>query len=170
QLATNVTIGTLEVADHIRVLLAGTAQMGTPGSVRAYQIGRVGGGFTELSPEFKEFACLSGPVTCMAQSHDGSLLFVGGEDGALAMYTVAEDAKAAERKAREREATEYTEEILVTRTELSIQSKAMQGLKNSVDELVLNNEYQLRLKDMNYKEKIREVTEKFAVEVEMDRR
>ncbi|CAN0476764.1 unnamed protein product, partial [Discosporangium mesarthrocarpum] len=104
------------------------------------------------------------------------------------MYNVAEDGKAAEKKvwgerggggvlgcaglfcAVHVEAVEYTEEILVTRTELSIQSKAMQGLKNTVDELVLNNEYQLRLKDMNYKEKMHEVTEKFSVEVEMDRR
>lgn len=30
----------------------------------------------------------------------------------------------------------------------------MQSLKNAVDELILNNEYQLRLKDMNYKEKV----------------
>lgn len=46
------------------------------------------------------------------------------------------------------------EEILVTRTDINAQSKQMQGLKNAVDELVLNNEYQLRLKDMNYKEKV----------------
>lgn len=47
------------------------------------------------------------------------------------------------------------EEILVTKTDIKIQSKQMQGLKNAVDELILNNEYQLRLKDMNYKEKVR---------------
>lgn len=46
------------------------------------------------------------------------------------------------------------EEILVTKTDIKIQSKQMQGLKNAVDELMLNNEYQLRLKDMNYKEKV----------------
>lgn len=46
------------------------------------------------------------------------------------------------------------EEILVTKTDIKVQSKQMQGLKNAVDELMLNNEYQLRLKDMNYKEKV----------------
>lgn len=59
-------------------------------------------------------------------------------------------------QARERDAVEYMEEILVTRTDIKIQSKQMQGLKNAVDELMLNNEYQLRLKDMNYKEKVRQ--------------
>lgn len=58
-------------------------------------------------------------------------------------------------QARERDAVEYMEEILVTKTDIKIQSKQMQGLKNAVDELMLNNEYQLRLKDMNYKEKVR---------------
>lgn len=57
-------------------------------------------------------------------------------------------------QARERDAVEYMEEILVTKTDIKIQSKQMQGLKNAVDELMLNNEYQLRLKDMNYKEKV----------------
>lgn len=58
-------------------------------------------------------------------------------------------------QARERDAVEYMEEILVTRTDINVQTKQMQSLKNAVDELVLNNEYQLRLKDMNYKEKVR---------------
>eukprot|EP00752_Nemacystus_decipiens_P017107 g15323.t1 len=113
---------------------------------------RVGGG--ELSGEFQEYGCLSLAVSCMVLNHDGSLLFVGGEDGVLAMYCVADDPKAAEKKARERDAVEYMEEILVTKTDIKIQSKQMQGLKNAVDELMLNNEYQLRLKDMNYKEKM----------------
>lgn len=59
-------------------------------------------------------------------------------------------------QARERDAVEYMEEILVTRTDINVQTKQMQGLKNAVDELMLNNEYQLRLKDMNYKEKVHE--------------
>ncbi|CAN0404114.1 unnamed protein product, partial [Hapterophycus canaliculatus] len=133
------------------MLFAGIAQPGMPGGVRAYPI--------ELCGDFQEYGCLSLPVSCMVLNHDGSLLFVGGEDGVLAMYCVAEDPKAAERKVREfrdrLDAVEYMEEILVTKTDIKIQSKQMQGLKNAVDELMLNNEYQLRLKDMNYKEKVR---------------
>ncbi|CAM9245094.1 unnamed protein product [Scytosiphon promiscuus] len=155
---TDVPFGVLQVADKVKMLFAGIAQPGMPGGVRAYPI------------DFQEYGCLSLPVSCMVLNHDGSLLFVGGEDGVLAMYCVADDPKAAERKARERDAVEYMEEILVTKTDIKIQSKQMQGLKNAVDELMLNNEYQLRLKDMNYKEKTREITDKFTVEVEMDRR
>lgn len=42
----------------------------------------------------------------------------------------------------------------------------MTELKTRVDELKMENEYQLRLKDMNYNEKIRELTEKFIQEME----
>ena len=42
----------------------------------------------------------------------------------------------------------------------------MAELKTRVDELKMENEYQLRLKDMNYNEKIKELTEKFIQEME----
>ena len=42
----------------------------------------------------------------------------------------------------------------------------MSELKTRVDELKMENEYQLRLKDMNYNEKIKELTEKFIQEME----
>lgn len=42
----------------------------------------------------------------------------------------------------------------------------MSDLKTRNDELKLENDYQLRLKDMNYNEKIKELTEKFIQEME----
>lgn len=42
----------------------------------------------------------------------------------------------------------------------------MSELKTRVDELKMENEYQLRLKDMNYSERIKELTEKFIKEME----
>jgi hypothetical protein len=38
-----------------------------------------------------------------------------------------------------------------------------------VDELALHNEYQLRLKDMNYSEKLKEITEKFTQDLEQSK-
>ena len=43
---------------------------------------------------------------------------------------------------------------------------AMQELRSRVEELMMENEYQLRLKDLNFNDKIREVTEKFSQEIE----
>ena len=42
----------------------------------------------------------------------------------------------------------------------------MAELKQRVEELKMENEYQLRLKDMNYNERIKELTEKFIQEME----
>ena len=42
----------------------------------------------------------------------------------------------------------------------------MLELKTRVEELKMENEYQLRLKDMNYSEKIKELADKFMQEME----
>lgn len=42
----------------------------------------------------------------------------------------------------------------------------MQELVQRVEELRMENDYQLRLKDMNYNDKIKELTEKFIQEME----
>uniref|UniRef100_H3GFR1 Uncharacterized protein n=1 Tax=Phytophthora ramorum TaxID=164328 RepID=H3GFR1_PHYRM len=60
-------------------------------------------------------------------------------------------------------------EILVTKSDLEEKNRLMNELKSKVDELTLHNEYQLRLKDLNYKEKIKEVSDKFTAELTQDR-
>ena len=46
------------------------------------------------------------------------------------------------------------------------QNTQMAELKTRVDELKMENEYQLRLKDMNYNEKIKDLTDKFLQEID----
>merc|ERR1711976_448926 len=60
----------------------------------------------------------------------------------------------------------YAVEILITKSDLEEKNAMMAELKTRVDELKMENEYQLRLKDMNYNEKIKELTEKFIQEME----
>lgn len=49
---------------------------------------------------------------------------------------------------------------------LTVQNQVMLELKTRVEELKRENDYQLRLKDMNYNEKIKELSEKFIHEIE----
>lgn len=49
---------------------------------------------------------------------------------------------------------------------LTMQNTTMSELKTRVEELKMENEYQLRLKDMNYNEKIKDLTDKFLQEIE----
>lgn len=66
----------------------------------------------------------------------------------------------------ENEMFHFAEEILITRSDLEEKNSVMSELKTRVEELKMENEYQLRLKDMNYNEKIKELTEKFIQEME----
>lgn len=56
--------------------------------------------------------------------------------------------------------------ILITRAELDQKTTYITELKTRVEELKLENEYQLRLKDMNFGERIKQVTEKFQQELD----
>ena len=47
-----------------------------------------------------------------------------------------------------------------------VQNTLMSELKTRVEELRMENEYQLRLKDMNHNEKIKEMSDKFQQEME----
>ncbi|CAL8096630.1 unnamed protein product [Calicophoron daubneyi] len=60
----------------------------------------------------------------------------------------------------------WAEEILITKTDLEEKNSVMSELRTRVEELKMENEYQLRLKDMNYNERIKELTEKFIQEME----
>ena len=57
----------------------------------------------------------------------------------------------------------------MTKSDLEEKNSLMLELKNKVEELQLHNEYQLRLKDMSYSEKIKEVTEKYMQDLEQDK-
>lgn len=50
---------------------------------------------------------------------------------------------------------------------MTLQNQITLELKMRVDELQMENEYQLRLKDMDYSEKVKELTEKFIQQIEL---
>lgn len=47
-----------------------------------------------------------------------------------------------------------------------LQTQNMLELKMCLEELQMENEYQLRLKDMNYNEKMKELSDKFTQQIE----
>ena len=88
-------------------------------------------------------------ITCIKLSYDRSQLFSGGSDGSIYVYDCSDvDQKGRTYVRSKTRDDDYTEEILVRRDELTSGVKEKADLANKVDERVLNNEYQLRLKDM----------------------
>ncbi|KAM7099461.1 cilia- and flagella-associated protein 57 [Molossus nigricans] len=113
--------------------------------------------------EFNEYQAHAGPVTKMLLTFDDQFLLTVSKDGCLFTWKVFD--KDGRGIKREREVG-FAEEVLVTKTDMEEKAQVMLELKTRVEELKMENEYQLRLKDMNYSEKIKELTEKFIQEME----
>jgi WD40 repeat protein len=166
ELECGVVIGQLVLSHSQKMLFAGTSEPGKPGCVRSYKY--------PLTGDFTEYQCLSAPISRLRISFDDQYVFAAGEDGALCIFEVR-DKEGRPPRLRDggsgvRDNTQvYAEEILVTKSDLEEKNSLMTELKNKVEELQLHNEYQLRLKDMNYTERIKEVTEKFTQELEQDK-
>lgn len=149
---TGTVITQIVLANSGRMLFAGT----DVGTVRAYKF--------PLTGEYTEVQVHSAPVTRMRISPDDAYLFSAAEDASLFVFDVREkDARGAK---RDKEATSYAEEILVTKSDLEEKTQSMAELKQKVEELTMQNEYQLRLKDLNFTEKLKESTDKFNAEHE----
>uniref|UniRef100_A0A2K6S6K0 Cilia and flagella associated protein 57 n=1 Tax=Saimiri boliviensis boliviensis TaxID=39432 RepID=A0A2K6S6K0_SAIBB len=116
-----------------------------------------------LQKEFNEYQAHAGPVTKMLLTFDDQFLLTTAEDGCLFTWKVFD--KDGRGIKREREVG-FAEEVLVTKTDMEEKAQVMLELKTRVEELKMENEYQLRLKDMNYSEKIKELTDKFLQEME----
>ncbi|XP_070224411.1 cilia- and flagella-associated protein 57 isoform X3 [Bos mutus] len=99
----------------------------------------------------------------MSITFDDQFLLSIAEDGCLFTWKVFD--KDGRGIKREREVG-FAEEVLVTKTDMEEKAQVMLELKTRVEELKMENEYQLRLKDMNYSEKIKELTDKFLQEME----
>lgn len=102
-------------------------------------------------------------ITKMKITFDDQYLVTVSEDSSVMIWKISDtEGRGAK---RDKDAT-YAEEILITKSDLEEKNQLMSELKTRVEELKMENEYQLRLKDMNYNEKIKELTEKFIQEME----
>lgn len=110
-----------------------------------------------------EFQCHSAPITKVRLSYDETYLFSVGEDGCLWVYKIHD--KNAEKIKREKDTT-FSDEILVTRSDLKEKFKTMNSLRRLVEELKQQNDASLHQKDMQYSEKMSELTEKYGTEID----
>ena len=65
-----------------RLLFAGSSKSGRPSTMMAMKV--------PLTGDTPPLPCLSGPVTRMCSSFDGSHVFVAGSDGCLIIYEIKE--------------------------------------------------------------------------------
>jgi WD40 repeat protein len=136
-----------------RMLFAGSSS----GSVRSLKFPLSEAG------EFTEHQTHSAPITRMRISYDDSCLFSVAQDGSLFCHRVSDKDGRGYRKDKD---TPFAEEVLVTKADMEELNSELSEYKNKVGELRSENDYQLRLKDMNYGEKIKEMRDSHADEME----
>ncbi|ELR48260.1 WD repeat-containing protein 65, partial [Bos mutus] len=148
--AFDVTYTAVVISHSGRMMFVGTSV----GTIRAMKYP------LPLQKEFNEYQAHAGPVTKMSLTFDDQ--FLPGDGCVFTWKVFDKDGRGIK---REREVG-FAEEVLVTKTDMEEKAQVMLELKTRVEELKMENEYQLRLKDMNYSEKIKELTDKFLQEME----
>ncbi|KAM9427004.1 cilia- and flagella-associated protein 57-like [Salvelinus alpinus] len=151
--ADDVVYTTIAMSRSGRMLFAGTSI----GTVRAIKYP------LSTQKDWIEYQAHSGAVTKMVITFDDQYLLTVSEDGCLLIWKIID--KEGRGLKRDKDIT-YAEEILITKSDLEEKNQIMMELKTRVEELKMENEYQLRLKDMNYNEKIKDLSEKFVQEIE----
>ncbi|XP_015249885.1 PREDICTED: cilia- and flagella-associated protein 57 [Cyprinodon variegatus] len=105
----------------------------------------------------------SGRVTRMVITYDDQFLLSVSEDGCLLISKITDKEG---RGLRSNSQIVHTEEIVVTKADLKEKAKKMLELKLHLEELYMENEYRLRLKEVNFNEKLKELTEQFTKETQ----
>ncbi|XP_041357286.1 cilia- and flagella-associated protein 57-like [Gigantopelta aegis] len=147
------TLSNLALSRSGRMLFTGTVR-GTLWSMK----------FPLTTPgEWQEYQGHSLAITKMKITFDDQYLITVSEDSTIILWKIQD--KEGRGLKRDKEVG-WAEEILITKTDLEEKNSMMAELKTRVEELKMENEYQLRLKDMNYNEKMKELTEKFIQEME----
>ncbi|XP_043554833.1 cilia- and flagella-associated protein 57 isoform X2 [Chiloscyllium plagiosum] len=136
-----------------RMLFLGAAN----GTVRSIKIP------LPVKSEWNEYQAHSGPITKMVVTFDDLYLLTVSEDACFMIWKIIDKEGRVLKRDKE---VGHAEEILITKSDLQEKNQLSLELKTRVEELKMENEYQLRLKDMNYSDKIKELTEKFIQEME----
>eukprot|EP00638_Chattonella_subsalsa_P013775 CAMPEP_0117801652 /NCGR_PEP_ID=MMETSP0948-20121206/15215_1 /TAXON_ID=44440 /ORGANISM="Chattonella subsalsa, Strain CCMP2191" /LENGTH=1212 /DNA_ID=CAMNT_0005634207 /DNA_START=27 /DNA_END=3665 /DNA_ORIENTATION=- len=159
-------LGQVVLSQSKHLLFTGTSEEGKPGCVRAYNC--------PASEEHHEYPCMGAMVTRMVISTDERFLMVADAGGCLCIFEIKDRQDRGARgtpllSSDGQSGEQWSEEILVTKPDLDERAALTTELQNKVDELITHSEYQLRLKEMNHNEKIKELTEKFTQDLDQSK-
>ncbi|KAH3831997.1 cilia- and flagella-associated protein 57-like [Dreissena polymorpha] len=147
------TLSSVALSHSGRMLFGGTAK-GTLWSLK----------FPLTIPgEWQELQGHGSQITKMKITYDDQYLVTVSEDASVILWKIQDKEGRGTKRDKE---VGWAEEILITKGDLEDKNSTMAELKTRVEEMGVENGYQLRLKDMNYNEKIKELTEKFIQEME----
>jgi cilia- and flagella-associated protein 57 len=136
-----------------RMLFVGTSK----GALRSYK-------FPLTKPtEFQEHIAHTSAISRMRVTFNDEYAITSSEDGTIVIWKIQDKEGRIIKRDKE---SGYAEEILITKSDLEEKNQMMNELRNRVNELKTENEYQMRLKEMSNADKMKELTEKFIQEME----
>jgi cilia- and flagella-associated protein 57 len=144
---------TIALSRSGRMLFVGTSK----GKLRSYKFPLTN------QTEFQEHLAHTAPITRMKITFNDEYSITASEDGTIVLWKIQDKEGRSIKRDKE---TGFAEEILITKSDLEEKNQLMVELRNRVNELKTENEYQLRLKDMSSADKMKELTEKFIQEME----
>ncbi|CAL1538634.1 unnamed protein product [Lymnaea stagnalis] len=151
--AGDMTLSTVAMSHSGRMLFAGTVK-GALWSMK----------FPLAVPgDWTEYQGHGAAIVKMKITFDDQYLVSVAEDSTIMLWKIQD--KEGRGLKRDKEIG-WAEEILITKSDLEEKNSTVADLNSRVEELKMENEYQLRLKDMTYNEKMKELTEKFIQEME----
>jgi cilia- and flagella-associated protein 57 len=159
-------MGHCTLSTNRSALFAGSVDTTKPGTLRVYNY--------PLSGDYDDYPCGSTMVTDMRLTPDEHFIMTSDSSGCLSIFELR-DRKDRFQRQDPTGPPEHTmldtwnDEILVTLSELEEKNSSMMELHTKVEELKLHNEYQLKLKEMTYSEKLKEITDKFMQELEQSK-
>ncbi|OUM64726.1 hypothetical protein PIROE2DRAFT_8413, partial [Piromyces sp. E2] len=113
--------------------------------------------------EFYRYTAHSDSITSLSLTYDAQLLITAGMDGCIFVYNIIDRD---ENGPRIQSRIEFSNEVLVTRSDLEEQNISISELTRNIEELKLEHEYQMRLKDMNFNDTLKETVERYTKEIE----
>mmetsp|Transcript_34056 Transcript_34056/g.109323 ORF Transcript_34056/g.109323 Transcript_34056/m.109323 type:complete len:1052 (+) Transcript_34056:496-3651(+) len=139
-----------------------------PNSVRAISLPL---GSTCISGTNAEYVCHASEVSTLAILHDSRLLFSAGADGSVAVFDVSNAAQRGNSFSRHdnaSHATEFSDEILVAKAAIVTGIHELSTHRARVDGLMAKHDYQVRLKQTKYDDRVKLILEQYHVEAERD--
>ena len=146
----NVNLAHIAISNNGQQFFGATNQ----GSIRSYRF--------PLTGEYVEYQAHHGPVSRLRVSHDGYYLFSVGHDGLLMIMSV----KDVDDPSRVKGPEDVSDEVLVSRSDLEDTAQRMAELKEKVNEVTTHNDYQLRLRDLECQERLKDAQDRFNQEIE----
>lgn len=131
------------------------------GLIRAYRF-PLTGEFQE--PEIKAH---HGRIRRMVVSQDQSVLFAAGDDGCLSVHEVKDVAQAL-REDKDR-VVSWSEEVLVTKSDLEETKRAMQDLEQRLQDNLMAFDYEKNMTENHMTDEVRQLTSRCTAELEGNR-